>query len=145
MRGRTLGNGAVIAAVLLTLAGLGVAIANAATNDGGNECADVFLTTDPAGDAVGSLCTAVDADGTALSGVSLTFTASSACSGSVLLRVSGMDSTGAEFATAEQASCGSGKATASFKPASKITPDTFLCGTLLSDKYTTAQACVAVA
>src|SRR5690349_20754642 len=66
MRRRTLGNGAIIAASLLTLIGLGVAIANAATttedSPTGSECADVFLTINPAGDPVGTLCAAVDAD-----------------------------------------------------------------------------------
>ena len=30
-------------------------------------------------------------------------------------------------------------------PAAKVAPDTYLCGTLLADKYTAAQACVVVA
>jgi len=188
MRRRTLGNGAIIAASLLTLTGLGVAIANAATNSGdpaasasasatvspsstvrpsatvsasatvspsassssgsssgGSECADVFLTTKPAGDAAGKLCTVVDADGTSLSGVTVTFTASSSCSGDVMLRVSGIDSSGVEFGKVEKVACSSGKATASFTPATTIASDTFVCGTLLADKYTAAQACVAIA
>ena len=149
MRRRTLGNGAIIATSLLTLTGLGVAIANAATNGEdattGSECADVFPTTDPAGDTAGKLCAAVDADGTALNSVALTFTASSTCSGSIMLRVSGIDSSGAEFGKVEKVTCTSGKATASFTPASKIASDTYVCGTLLADKYTAAQACVAVA
>jgi len=149
MRRRTLGNGAIIAASLLTLTGLGVAIANAATttedSTTGSECADVFLTTDPAGDTVGTLCAAVDADGAALNSVALTFTASPACSGSVMLRVSGIDSSGAEFGKVEKVTCSSGKATASFTPAAKVASDTYLCGTLLADKYTAAQACVVVA
>jgi len=163
MRRRTLGNGAIIAASLLALTGLGVAIANAATNggdpaatasasaspsassgSGGSECAEVFLTTKPAGDSVGKLCTTVDADGTSLSGVTVTFTASSTCSGTVMLRVSGVDSSGAEFGKVEKVACSSGTATASFTPASTIASDTFVCGTLLADKYTAAQACVAV-
>lgn len=177
MRRRTLGNGAIIAASLLTLTGLGVAIANAATNSGdpaasasasssasagpsttvspsasssgstsgGSECADVFLTTAPAGDTVGKLCTTVEADGTSLSGVTVTFTASSTCSGTVMLRVSGVDSSGVEFGKVEKVACTSGKATASFTPATTVASDTFLCGTLLADKYTAAQACVAIA
>ncbi|WP_030442577.1 hypothetical protein [Actinoplanes subtropicus] len=187
MRRRTLGNGAIIAASLLTLTGLGVAIANAATNSGGastsagagpsagdslpesagpsptatrtataspsassssgsgdSQCADVFLTDKPAGDSAGKLCTTLDVDGTALSGVTVTFTASSACSGSLMLRVSGIDSSGAEFGKVEKVTCSSEKATASFTPASKIAANTFVCGTLLADKYTAAQACVAV-
>ncbi len=151
MRRRTLGNTALIAASLLALTGLGVTIADAATNDedpgdlaGASECADVFLTIDPAGDPAGELCTAADADGTTLGGVAITFTASSSCSGTVLLRVSGLDASGAEFAEVAKATCGSGGATASFTPASRMAPDTFLCGTLLADKYTAAQACVAL-
>jgi len=187
MRRRTLSNGAIIAASLLTLTGLGVAIASAATTSGdpaadpsasasavatptatvtatptrtatatatagpsasstsdGSECADVFLTTDPAGDSAGKLCTTVDADGTTLSGVTVTFTATSACSGSLMLRASGIDSSGAEFGKVEKVTCTSKKATATFTPASKIASDTFLCGTLLADKYTAAQACVAI-
>ncbi|GIE85847.1 hypothetical protein [Actinoplanes regularis] len=149
MRRRTLGNAAVLTASLLALTGLGVTIAYAAT-DGedpaavAGECADVFLTIDPAGDPVGKLCTAADADGTTLSGVALTFTASSNCSGTVMLRVSGLDASGAEFGEVEKANCGSGTATASFTPASRTAPDTYLCGTLLADRYTAAQACVAL-
>jgi hypothetical protein len=148
MRRRTLGNGATIAASLLTLTGLGVAIADAATNNdtasASSDCADVFRTTDPAGESAGKLCTTVDADGTTLGGVTVTFTASSACGGSVMLRASGIDSSGAEFGKAEKVTCNANKATASFTPASTIAPDTFVCGTLLADKYTAAQACVAI-
>ena len=183
MRRRTLSNGAIIAASLLTLTGLGVAIANAATTSGdpaadpgastsavatptatvtatptrtataspsasstsdGSECADVFLTKDPDGDSAGKLCTTVDADGTTLSSVTVTFTATSTCSGTVMLRASGLDSSGAEFGKVEKVTCTSKKATATFTPATKIASDTFLCGTLLADKYTAAQACVAI-
>jgi hypothetical protein len=178
MRKRTVTNGAVIATVLLTLTGVGVAIANAATNEDptaspsasasvdpsatpsatatataspsassssdGSECADVFLTEDPAGDSVGSLCTSVDSSGTTVSGVTITFTASSSCTGSMTLRASGADSTGAEFGVVKEVTCSSKKATASFDPVDKVTADTFLCGTLLADKYTAAQACVAI-
>lgn len=144
MRGRTLGNTAVVVAGLLTLTGLGVAIANAATTDvtTTSECADVFLTDDPAGDPAGKLCAAVDADGTALSGVALTFTPTSSCSETVMLRVSGLDSSGAEFGEVEKATCGTAGASATFTPAAKVAADTFLCGTLLADRYTAAQACV---
>jgi hypothetical protein len=186
MRKRTLGNGTVIAAVLLMVAGVGVAVASAATSQGnataaststsaepsnsatatatttasptatatavpsassssdGSECSDVFLTTAPAGDSVGTLCTAVDSSGTTVSGVTVTFTASSSCSGSLMLRVSGADSTGAEFGEVKKVTCSSKKATASFTPASKVASNTFVCGTLLADKYTAAQACVPI-
>ncbi|BCY10357.1 hypothetical protein [Actinoplanes sp. L3-i22] len=146
MRRRTLGNTALVVTALLTLTGLGVAIANAATTDTAtsSECADVFLTTDPAGDAAGKLCTAVEADGTAVSGVALTFTPSAACTSKVMLRVSGVDPAGAEFGQVAEVACGSGAASASFTPVKAIAPDTFLCGTLLADRFTAAQACVAL-
>ena len=142
MRRRTLGNGAIIGASLLTLTGLGMAIANAATdnNGGGSQCAEVFRTTEPAGEPAGKLCTTVDAD----AGITVALTASSSCGGSVMLRASGIDSSGAEFGKVEKVTCGSNGATASFTPASAIAPDTFVCGTLLADKYTAAQACVAI-
>ena len=157
MRRRTLGNGAIIVAALATLTGIGVAIANAATNpggttaspsasssSGGSTCSDVFLTTDPAGDTAGKLCLAVDSDSTTVNGVTVTFTASSSCSDSVMLRVSGADSSGAEFGDVKEVACSSQKATASFDPVTKVVSNTFICGTLLADKYTAAQACVTI-
>ncbi|MEU4238053.1 hypothetical protein [Actinoplanes sp. NPDC026619] len=148
MRKRTLTNGAVIGAVLLLAAGIGVAVASAATTspkaDGGSECADVFLVAKPAGDSAGTLCTVVDSSGTTVGGVTVTFTASSTCSGSLMLRASGADSTGAEFGEVQKVTCSSEKATASFTPVTEVASDTFLCGTLLADKYTAAQACVAI-
>lgn len=144
MRKRTLGNTALVATALLTLTGLGVAIANAATTEatGGSQCADTFLATDPDGKAAGKLCAVVDADDATLNKVTLTFTPASTCSGTVMLRASGIDASGAEFGEVADASCGSGTASASFTPAETIASDTFLCGTLLADKYTAAQACV---
>ncbi|GAA2614031.1 hypothetical protein [Paractinoplanes durhamensis] len=117
---------------------------SASSTSDGSECADVFLTTAPADDKVGTLCTAVDSTGTTVSGVTVTFTATSACSGNLMLRVSGADSAGAEFGEVKQVTCSSKKATASFTPASKVASNTFLCGTLLADKYTAAQACVTI-
>jgi hypothetical protein len=185
MRKRTLTNGTVIAGVLLVLAGVGVAVASAATSPGsgtagpsasasagpsdsanpttkptatttatasptassssdGSECEDVFLITAPADDAVGTLCTTVDSSSTTISGVTVTFTATSSCTGDLMLRASGADSTGAEFAEVKEVTCSSKKATATFTPADKVASNTFICGTLLADKYTAAQACVAI-
>jgi len=62
----------------------------------------------------------------------------------MMLRVSGVDSSGSEFGDVKSVTCSSGKATASFDPASQVTADTTVCGTLLADKYTAAQACVTV-
>ncbi len=86
----------------------------------------------------------VDADDATLKKVTVTFTPSSGCSGTVMLRASGIDASGAEFGEVADAGCGSGTATASFTPAETIASDTFLCGTLLADRYTAAQACVAL-
>jgi hypothetical protein len=61
-----------------------------------------------------------------------------------MLRVSGADSSGNEFGAAKEVTCSSNKATASFDPVSKVASDTFICGTLLADKYTAGQACVTV-
>lgn len=169
MRRRTLGNGAILATVLLVSAGLGVAVASAATTTAGsasptasatvspsaapspsssaggdNACEDVFLVTKPAGDAVGQLCTAVTADGTSIDGVKVTFTASSSCTSSVVLRVSGTDADDVEYAKVKTVACSSDTAAASFDPVSKVDTGTFVCGTLLSDEYTAAQACVAI-
>lgn len=110
----------------------------------GSECAEVFLVKSPAGDSVGKLCTAVTSSGTTVSGVTVTYTASSSCTGSLMLRVSGADQKGAEFGVVKTVSCSSGTATASFDPVSEVASGTDICGTLLSDTYTAAQACVAV-
>ena len=132
------------ASVPATATATATAAPSASSSSDGSQCADVFLTTEPAGDSAGKLCTTLDADGTTLSGVTVTLTASSTCSGSVMLRTSGIDSSGAEFGKVEKVTCSSNKATASFTPASKIASNTFVCGTLLADKYTAAQACVAI-
>jgi hypothetical protein len=149
----------VIAVAVLVVAGLGVAVASAATPEGnataaaaastsrtlvGSECANVFSPKAPAADLVGSLCTAVDSDGTAVSGVTVTFTAASSCSGSLLLRVSGADSAGVEFGDVQKVTCSSKKATASFTPVSKVATNTFFCGMLMAEIYTGAQACVPI-
>lgn len=117
---------------------------SSSSSSDGSGCADVFLVTAPAGDSVGKLCTAVTNSGTTLSKVVLTFTPSSSCSGTVMLRVSGIDKDGAEFGSVKSVTCGSSAVTAEFEPASTVTADTDICGTLLADKYTAAEACVAV-
>ena len=114
------------------------------SSSAGSECADVFLVAKPAGDTVGKLCAAITNSSTSIDNVVLTFTAASTCSGSVSLRVSGADQAGAEFAVVKSATCSSGKATATFEPVDKVASDTFICGMLLSDKYTAAQACIAI-
>jgi hypothetical protein len=150
MRRRTLVNGAVVSTVLLAAIGVGVAVASAATSTPSatttpSQCANVYLVKKPAGDTVGKLCTAVTASGTSISGVTVTYTASSSCRGSVLLRVSGADQNGAEFDDVKTVACGSGTATASFDPVSEVAAGTDVCGTLLlSDTYTAAQACVPI-
>jgi len=110
----------------------------------GSECEDVFLVTKPAGDTAGKLCTAITNSSTSIDNVVVTFTASSTCSDSITLRVSGADQDGAEFAEVSTATCSSGTATATFEPVDKVASDTFICGMLLSDKYTAAQACIAI-
>jgi hypothetical protein len=174
MRKRTLGNAAIVATALATAIGLGVAVASAATSQpgatasasaapsasgsgpaasaspsvssssDGSKCAEVYLVTSPADDSAGKLCTAVTASGTSISGVAITFTPSSSCDGSVDLRVSGLDQDNAEFADIKTVTCTSGTATASFDPVSEVAPDTNICGLLLSDTYTAAQACVPI-
>jgi hypothetical protein len=86
----------------------------------------------------------VTASGTSIDGVKLTFTASSSCSGSVVLRVSGTNSEDVEYGKVKTATCSSDTATASFDPVSKVDAGTYICGTLLSDEYTAAEACVAI-
>jgi hypothetical protein len=109
----------------------------------GKECADVFLVTAPTGDAVGTLCTAVTASGIKLGGVTVTFTASG-CTGNVTLRVSGVDQKGEEFGEVKKVICTSGAATASFAPVTEVPADNDVCGTLLSTRYTAAEACVPI-
>lgn len=109
----------------------------------GQECADVFLVTAPTGDTVGTLCTAVTASGIRLGAVTVTFTASG-CTGSVTLRVSGVDQKGDEFGEVKKVTCVSGTATASFAPVTEVPADNDVCGTLLSTKYTAAEACVPI-
>lgn len=120
------------------------ASASSSTSSDGSVCADVFLVAKPAGDTVGKLCTAVTASGTSISGVTVTFTASSSCSGSVMLRVSGIDKNKAEFGVVKTVTCSSDKATASFDPVTTGISGTEICGTLLSDTYTAALACVPI-
>ncbi|HST84995.1 MAG TPA: hypothetical protein VLL08_24870 [Kineosporiaceae bacterium] len=114
------------------------------TADDGSACADVFEVSDPAGDAVGELCTAVTHDETAVSKIKVTFTAPSDCTGDVMLRAAGVDEDGVEFGKVKSDSCASGTATASFTPISETTAGTEICGMLISDVYTGAQACVLV-
>lgn len=116
---------------------------SSSSSDGG-ECADVYLVTSPAKNSVGTLCTAVTNSGTTITSVAVTFTPSSSCSGSVVLRVSGADQEGAEFAEVKTVTCGSDAVTDSFEPVSEVASNTNICGMLLADKYTAAQACVTV-
>jgi len=120
------------------------ASASASSSSDGSECANVFLTTDPAGDKVGKLCTVVTGSGTSVDSVATTFTPSSSCSGSITMRVAGADKDGAEFAEVKTVTCGSDAVTATFEPVTAVASDTFLCGMLLAEKYTAAQACVAI-
>lgn len=171
MRRRTLGTVAILGTTLVAAMGLGVAVASAATSppdrgtasadpsssaatpspsasstsspSDGTECADVFLVTAPTGDAVGTLCTAVTASGIRLGSVTVTFTASG-CTGSVTLRASGVDQHGDEFGEVKKVTCTSGVATASFAPVTEVPADNYVCGTLLSTKYTAAEACVPI-
>ena len=59
--------------------------------------------------------------------------------------MSGADENGREFGFVDSASCGTGTATASFKPVSEVLPDSYVCGTLLDDKFTPAGACAVIA
>lgn len=117
---------------------------SSSSSSDGSECADVYLVTSPAKDTVGKLCTAVTNSSTTVSGVTVTFTPSSTCSGSVMLRVSGIDSDGAEFGAVKSVTCGSGAVSASFTPVTAVTANTNICGVLLADKYTAAEACVSI-
>ena len=114
------------------------------TSSDGSVCADVYTVASPAGDSVGKLCTAVTNSGTTVSSVKITFTPSSSCSGSVMLRVSGIDKDGAEFGAVKSVTCGSSAVSATFTPVSAVTANTNICGVLLADKYTAAEACVAI-
>jgi hypothetical protein len=127
-----------------TASGSASASPSASSSSDGSTCADVYLVTSPAGDKVGSLCTKLSASGTTISGMTVTFTPSSTCSGSVLLRISGLDGDGAEFGEVKEVSCSSGSATNTFTTVTSVTADTKVCGTLLADKYTAAEACVTV-
>jgi len=174
MRRRTLGNVAIVATALVTAIGVTVAVASASTTPGsgngnggpgastsatppgaspsastssspdGDACADVFLVRAPAGNSVGQLCTDVTNDGTTINAVTIYFVPTSSCSGNVTLRVSGADQSGAEFGEVKTVACGSGGAKASFTPVSKVASGTYICGTLLSDMYTAAEACVPI-
>ena len=166
MHGRTLATGMIVATSLAALIGLDATAASAAPAPGGatqspstaratesgsarsgvdsTGCDDVFLWTAPAGDPVGQLCTTVNHEGTTINNVIITFTTTSECRGSVRLRVSGADENGREFGFVDSASCGTGTATASFKPVSRVLPDTYICGTVLDDRFTPPQACAAI-
>jgi hypothetical protein len=166
MHSRTLATGAIVATSLAALIGLDATAASAGSAPGGvtrsasiarttasgsangavdsTGCDDVFLWTAPGGDTVGRLCITVNHDGTTINDAIITFTTTSECSGSVLLRVSGVDENSREFGFVDSASCGTGTATASFKPVSQVLPDTYVCGTLLDDRFTPAEACAVI-
>jgi hypothetical protein len=144
---RTLAAGAIVATSLAALTGLDATAASAASARTGVDstaCDDVFLWKAPAGDVVGNLCLTVNHEGTTINNAIITFTTTADCSGTVLLRVSGADETGREFADADRAGCGTGTATSSFKPVSSVLPDSYVCGMLLDDRFTSAEACVVI-
>ncbi|HKS98805.1 MAG TPA: hypothetical protein VJT31_04675 [Rugosimonospora sp.] len=187
MRKTSLRNGAIVAASLAALLGVGTAIASAGTSSsvvtaiatassspgssaspaptgsplpsatatasptasssssGNSQCSNVYAAKAPAGDAVGKLCTVVTASGTTISKVVVTFTASSTCSGDVTLKVSGVDSSDAEFGKVSTVACSSGTASASFEPVSQVASGTDICGMLFTlDTYTAGEACVPI-
>lgn len=166
MHRRILTAGAIMVTSLAALIGLDATAALAVTASGGatlssstasasesrsasggvdsTGCDDVFLWTAPAGDTVGQLCITVNHEGTTINNAIITFTTTSECSDSVLLRVSGADENGREFGVVDSARCHTGTATASFKPVSQVLPDSNVCGTLLDDKFTPAEACAAI-
>ncbi|WP_436535409.1 hypothetical protein [Actinoplanes sp. HUAS TT8] len=143
MRRRTLTNGTIVTAGLLAVTAAGVAIANAATSPGSStalsQCEKVFLASAPAGDPAGSLCTTVDG-----SAMTVTFTPASACDDRVMLRVSGADASGVEFGDVQTVACSPDRAMAAFTPGVEAAADSFVCGLLLAEKYTAAQACVPI-
>jgi hypothetical protein len=163
---RTLATGAIMVSSLAALIGLDATAASAVTVPGSatrsvstphatesssakggvdsTGCDDVFLWTAPAGNTVGQLCITVNHEGTTINYAIITFTTTSECSDSVLLRVSGADENGREFGFVDSASCGTGTATAAFKSVPEVLPDSYVCGTLLDDKYTPAEACAVI-
>ena len=166
MHRRTLATGAIMVTSLAALIGLDATAASAATSAGSatpssataraaesgsangdvdsTGCDDVFLWTAPAGAVVGQLCITVNHEDTTINNAIVTFTTTSECHGSVLLKVSGADENGREFGVADSATCDTGTAMASFKPVSRVLPDSYVCGTLLDDKFTPAQACTVI-
>ena len=165
MHRRTLATGAIMVTSLAALIGLDATAASAAAapgsatrssstagvsenrpSNGGDSsgCDDVYLWTAPAGAVVGQLCITVNHEHTTINNAIVTFTTTSECNGSVQLRVSGADQNGREFSSVDSVRCGSGTATASFKPVSEVLPDSFVCGMLLDDKFTPAEACVVI-
>jgi hypothetical protein len=154
MHWRTLAAGLIAATSLAALIGFDTTAAAAAAASGGTGslrdgadstgCDDVYLWAAPGGDPVGTLCITVNHDGTTINAAVVTFTTTSDCSGDVLLRVSGADESGREFGFVESANCETGTATASFKPVSQVIPDTYICGTILDDRFTPALACAVI-
>lgn len=143
MHRRTLAGGAVVGAAL-TVFGATAASAAPRHFDVGADCADVFSSRAPGGDTVGQLCITVDHDGTSLTDITSTFTTTSTCTGSVLLRVSGIDGDGQEFGAVDFAACDTGTATATFSPVKDVASGHYVCTTLLDERFTAAQACVAI-
>jgi hypothetical protein len=139
--------GAIIAAVLV-LIGIAVTIvtATASTSAGtGTACATVYEITAPTSDPVGNLCAAVIGTGTTISKVTITFTATSSCTGSVVLRASGIDRSGTEFDKVSTVSCSATPAVATFRQVTEIQSGTDICGLLIApETYTSAQACVPI-
>lgn len=115
------------------------------TASDGSECADVYKVDAPTGDSVGKLCTAVTGSGTTISKITVTFTATSSCSGSVMLRASGVNGNGVEFGKVDTVSCTDGEAAASFTSIDETTSGTDICGLLIEpETYTGTQACVSI-
>jgi hypothetical protein len=86
----------------------------------------------------------VNHEGTTINNAIVTFTTTSPCGDSVLLRVSGADENGREFGFVDSAGCGTGTATATFTPVPEVLADSYVCGTLLDDAFTPAEACAVI-
>jgi hypothetical protein len=127
------------------------ATATTASGNGGGDtaagpCENVYLASAPSGAVVGRLCTEITVKNKRPTAGTVVFTSAADCTGTVRLRLSGIDTEEAEWAQHTNATCAAGKATAKFTITVRIPSGTEVCGLLESeDRFSAALTCVPIA
>jgi hypothetical protein len=119
---------------------------NAGGDTAAGPCADVYLASAPSGAVVGRLCTDLKVKNKRPTGATVVFTSATDCTGAVRMRLSGIDTTYAEWAQHANVACSGGKATAKYTITVRIPSGTEVCGMLESeDRFSAALTCVPTA